>query len=177
MSALDTDRPWALFFRDGKSVEEIAEILGVTPDEVQNRVNAPINAIVSRTIAMVSDNATQRVLQYQKQADKIVENVLEANASLREKLKAERKRKSIRFIHELPVEFKRNENRWAAIKLGLREGIWNAPYHLLRNVGGPLTGVIATAVMCCIGAVVWVFQRGLILFNAARGRLVERKTK
>lgn len=145
---LNDDRVWAAFYRDNKTVEQIAAEFGYKLEAIEgvrsilqqftetfqrfHDITARERAVLVNTI----DGLHHRLIEQ----DKTLINLAAALDAVTERKRAERAAKRKEEAKKLRVG--RNRNYWQSVTLGFQRGLWMAPSVLVGSLREPLLGTI-----------------------------------
>ena len=176
MNPLSSDRAWALYYRDGMALSDIAAQLGCAEAEVQP-LSRPIIELIGHTVDQVL-TSRGKVAELERELEncgKTMLNLAKALDDATGRKKAERE--TVKQATFLRVKLGRNQNYWQSVKLGLREAIWWAPTTLILPLRMPLQTATTGVVVLAVHLLTWIVLRPGFLIAGLSGFLLPPPAK
>lgn len=171
------DRAWALYYRDKKSIADIAEELGWERSDLAN-IDHNVRAIVElgihaseiqrRHIKALENHVMMQQLRIDNDA-KLLDNMADMLDAMTGRKKAEAEAKKL--AKRVRFQFKQGGNRWQSVKLGLAESIWFAPLSLLHVLQEPVQVIFYGLVGLVVRLAVWLYLRPKLIIMGLLGRV------
>jgi len=158
---LNNDRAWALFYRDNKSLDEIATALNCPVEEIRG-IRSILDQFTDLFAKMENLSARERLVAMQTieklSGELDIERTLNANLAEaldqmtgRKKAEAEARRRKERR----GVKLRRNRNYLQSVQLGLVKGLWFAPTTFWHSIKEPLMGIAGGILMLIANLLAW----------------------
>ena len=178
---LANDSTWAMYYRDGLTLTDIAEKMCCTEADLTPELMAPLkyamDGIADHCIEVIKerDGIIARYEHTMTEQNKVVESMTDLLGTIngnKAKARAKAEKEAGRRF-----KFARNSNYLQSVGWGLREGLWNAPTALFHDMKVPFGAALGSIILVVGGLLGWIAGRFVLIGAGFAGRVTPVKEK